>query len=218
MKKFVLSLLIVMLFITVYARENRLYFTESNKRLYYESALIDEKVFMKHQDMVPGKSYTDNLVIENGTKTPYTLYFKVIPRDQSSNAHELLDHINMDIYLNDTLIYSGFAKGLDYRNRGINLQDAISLGEIAGGSKSNMRVETSLSTAYSNTDNDDLSYVDWQFYAQYEDSEPQIIDDVPKTDLDRSSVIYIISITAVVIGILLIVYIECREKNKKKRK
>ena len=42
----------------------------------HESSYIDEDVFMKHVDMAPGASYTDELLIENGTNTKYTLYFK----------------------------------------------------------------------------------------------------------------------------------------------
>ena len=90
MKKVLLFLLLLVAsFSFVYAKENRLYFTESNNRIYYESRLLNEKVFMKHTDMVPGASYTDELTIENGTNTKYTLYLKAIPRDKSCTAVSL---------------------------------------------------------------------------------------------------------------------------------
>ena len=52
---------------------------------------------MKHIDMTPGENFTDELYIENGTNTKYTLYFKVVPREQSAEANELLDNILMRI-------------------------------------------------------------------------------------------------------------------------
>ena len=52
MKKFVLFIsLFALSVLSVQARENKLYFTEENNRLYYESKLIDEDIFMKHIDM-----------------------------------------------------------------------------------------------------------------------------------------------------------------------
>ena len=74
MKK-ILLLLILLLTISVSAKENKLYFVEKDNQIFYESGLYDEKVFMKHTDMVPGSSYTDELLIENGTNKVYKLYF-----------------------------------------------------------------------------------------------------------------------------------------------
>ena len=83
MKKIVLFIsFFVFSILSVQAKENKLYFTEENDRLYYESKLIDEDVFMKHIDMTPGENFTDELLIENGTNTKYTLYFKIVPREQ----------------------------------------------------------------------------------------------------------------------------------------
>lgn len=172
MKKLLLSLIGFLIAITpVFAAENKLYFTESGDRLLYSGSLLDDNIFMKHLDMTPGSSYTDELIIENGTSTTYKLFFKVI--EKSDVSHDLLDYIDMKIYLDDVLIYDGKVKGLDYNNDGVNLQNAIELGDFPGRRKAVMKVETSLSTDYSNQEDNDLSEVDWQFYAEYyEEEEP----------------------------------------------
>ena len=51
MKKIITFLLLFFLLISpVKALENKLYFTEEDGQLYYQSSLIDEKVFLKHLD------------------------------------------------------------------------------------------------------------------------------------------------------------------------
>ena len=67
-KVLLLILLLITINFSVVAKENKLYFTESDDRLYYESELLDSNVFMNHTDMIPGSSYVDELIIENGTK------------------------------------------------------------------------------------------------------------------------------------------------------
>ena len=208
MKK-VLFILLLLLFITpVYAEENKLYFTESDDRIYYKSSLLDENVFMKHLDMVPGKTFTDELIIENGTNTNYTLYFKVVPRSQSDKASLLLENIIMKISIDGKIIYNGKATGLDYSNNGINLQEAILLGDFVPSKESHMVVETMLSTEYNDTNNNELSYIDWAFYAQYDDIEPSII--VPDTGLNyqtqRKNIVFIIPIILIIISIIGLIY------------
>ena len=203
MKKFILLIsLFVFGIISVQAKENKLYFTEDNNRLYYDSKLIDENVFMKHIDMTPGENFTDELYIENGTNTKYTLYFKVVPREQSAEANELLDNIVMRIKLDDKIIYEGKATGLDYTNQGINLQNAILLGEFTPSKNSKMVVETKLSENYDNTEFSDFSYIDWSFYAQYDDSEPPVeIIVSPDTMKNSFPFAFVFSVIIILIGL-----------------
>lgn len=203
MKKFILLIsLFVFGIISVQAKENKLYFTEDNNRLYYDSKLIDENVFMKHIDMTPGENFTDELYIENGTNTKYTLYFKVVPREQSAEANELLDNIVMRIKLDDKIIYEGKATGLDYVNQGINLQNAILLGEFTPSKNSKMVVETKLSENYDNTEFSDFSYIDWSFYAQYDDSEPPVeIIVSPDTMKNSFPFAFVFSVIIILIGL-----------------
>jgi len=203
MKKFILFIsLFVLSIISVQAKENKLYFTEDNNRLYYDSKLIDENVFMKHIDMTPGENFIDELYIENGTNTKYTLYFKVVPREQSTEANELLDNILMRIKLDDEVIYEGKATGLDYADQGINLQKAILLGEFTPSKNSKMVVETKLSENYDNTEFSDFSYIDWSFYAQYDDSEPPVeIIVSPDTMKNSFPFAFVFSVIIILIGL-----------------
>ena len=65
-KLFVFIILFIGIVLPVQAKENKLYFTEKGNRLYYESRLIDENIFMKHTNMLPGDNYEEELIIENG--------------------------------------------------------------------------------------------------------------------------------------------------------
>ena len=202
MKKIVLFIsLFALCILPIEAKENKLYFTEENNRLYYESKLIDENIFMKHVDMTPGESFTDELIIENGTNTKYTLYFKIVPREQSAEADELLDNIMMKIKLDDNVIYEGKATGLDYTEQGIDLQKAILLGNFAPSKNSKMVVETKLSENYDNTEFNDFSYIDWSFYAQYDDSEPPVeIIASPDTMKNSFPFAFVFSVIIILIG------------------
>ena len=210
MKKIVLFIsFFVLSILSVQAKENKLYFTEENDRLYYESKLIDEDVFMKHIDMTPGESFTDELLIENGTNTKYTLYFKIVPREQSTDADELLENIIMNIKLDGKEIYNGKATGLDYTEQGVNLQKAILLGDFTPSKNSKMVVETKLKEDYKNTNSHELSYIDWSFYAQYDNnSDPLIIN--PKTSTISNNNL-LLPIILIIIGLISIISI----KNKK---
>ena len=203
MKRFVFFVSIFALsIISVHAKENKLYFTEENNRLYYDSKLIDENVFMKHTDMILGERFIDELVIENGTNTNYTLYFKVVSREQSVEANELLDNILMRIKLDDKVIYEEKATGLDYNNQGIDLQKAILIGKFAPSKNSKMIVETKLSENYDNTQFNELSYIDWSFYAQYDDSKPPVeIVVSPNTMKNSFPFIFVFSAIIILIGL-----------------
>ena len=213
MKKIILFISIVVLtMVTVYAKENKLYFTESDNRIYYDSELLDDNLFLKHIDMVPGKSYVDELTIENGTNTKYTLYFKVIPMEQSREADELLENIIMKILLDDKVVYEGKATGLDYNEQGVNLQKAILLGDFTSSKSSKMTVETKLSENYDNTNMRELSYIDWSFYAEYDNSNPPI-EIIPSPNTMKNSFPFAttISIIIVLIGLGIVIYAHKQE-------
>lgn len=170
MKK--ILLLIGILFISisnVYAKDNRLYFIEDNDKLYYDSKSFDEELFMNHTDMLPGEIYTDELILENSSKKTYTLYFKIKERQQSEEADSFLNYIDMNIYLDNELIYSGNIKGNNYED--VNLKNAIKLLDIKPNQISNMKVETYLDPSYDNYNNTTNSYIDFEFYSQYDKEE-----------------------------------------------
>ena len=204
MKKILLLLLLLMI---VPVKANRLYLVTDKSAIKYESGQFDEKIFMKHTDMVPGSKYTDELVIENGTNKAYKLYFKANKKDQSKEADELLNSILMKITLDGKLIYDGKANGIG----NIDLTNSIYLGEFVPNKSVKMKVETYLSTDYENPKNSDLSHIDWTFYAQLEDEPPQEV--VPITGSSKSNIIVIGSITLLTIAF--VVFIIYKYKNKK---
>lgn len=210
MKK-IIVLLTIFFFIPVLisAKDNKLVFTNSGNRLYYNSAYFDENIFMHHTDMIPGSSYEDRLIIENKTKTNYKLYLKVVEKDINDLANELLENIEMTIYIDGKLIYDGYAKGLDYNNNGIDLQSAIYIGEYPINKTSTLLVKTKLIPEYSNTENNEFSYIDWEFVANYEND---LIVINPNTG-DRILFIIKLSLTILVIISILLILINKKIKN-----
>lgn len=208
-KVLLLILLLITINFSVVAKENKLYFTESDDRLYYESELLDSNVFMNHTDMIPGSSYVDELIIENGTKTKYTLYFKLEENNQSSEEKELLEYINIKITLDGKEIYNG--KALDLNDE--NLSDAILLGEFTKDKVSIMKIETKLDENYSNTNNIYTSKIDWSFYAQFDGNDSEEILPIPNTGINGASN-YLVVVIFVIIGLLIIFSLK-REKASK---
>lgn len=204
---FILMAVMLFLAIDVNAYNNKLYFTEKDDRLYYDSDSFDDSVFMHHLDMLPGKTFIDELTIENKTKTPYSLYLKVKNVEQDELADELIDNIEMEIYLDNVLIYEGYARGLDYSDNGVDLQNAILIGEYKTNSESKLKVYTKLSESYSNINNDSLGQIEWEFYASYENA---VIPVLPNTGDD----IYIHIVLLVVSSITLALLVFKLEKKK----
>ena len=210
MKKIIYVILLsILLILPVYARENKLYFTNSNDRLYYDASLYDDTYFMKHVDMIPGSSYTDTLLIENHTKYDYKLYMRVKNREQSELAKELLENIKMDIYLSGELLYEGFANGQDYN--GTDLTNTIFIGEYKSNSEGELIVNTKLIDEYSNTENDEISLVDWEFIAEYNEL---VIPINPDTNTNAHNTIKIIVLSLSILFILLLILIFGIEKRK----
>lgn len=172
MKKVLGIIICFILFIPLCnAEKNRLYFTEDGKKLVYDTDYFDEKIFMHHTDMYPGKEYVDVLNIENGTNNECELFFKVLQQEQAEKAYELIRNINMKIYVDDKLIYDGIATGEDILEDGINLKNAISLGIFSQKKESILKVYTVLDSNYEDKTNVIESFTDWQFYARCGEAE-----------------------------------------------
>lgn len=217
MKKILtIFILMAMCIVPVFAKENKLYFTSSGDRLFYKTDLYDENVFMKHYDMIPGRLYTDELVIENSTLYDYKLYLKVKEKDQSELADELLDNIIMSIYLDDQLLYEGKARGLDYSNSGVNLQNALFIGEYSSKTSGKIVVNTKLAEEYSNINNDAYASIDWEFYASYEDL---VLPVNPDTGNGAKSFIkyVVVSLSIALFLILIVIFVVEKKKFKLKK-
>lgn len=207
----------------VLAKENKLSISSSDNKLYYDSNLLDTNTFMKHLDMIPGSTFTDNLIIENETKFNFNLYLKINNR----NNNELLDYMTMKIYLDEKLVYDGdmIGSGLFYENDALN--NSFLVGNFSANQLSNLRVVTNLSTDYSNINNNDSLIIDWKFYAETKDDinkkddieEETIIEIIPAPitgiNIDKLPVIIISSGLCLVSLIAIIILIKKKNKDDK---
>ena len=204
MKKILFSIILfIFMCIPVYADSNKIYFTESDKRIYYQDY---DGTFLKHLEMLPGEEYNDTLEIENNTKEDYKLFLKFIDKNESNQASELLDNLEMKIYLDDNLIYEGNSKGLIYQDGDYILDDVITIGNMKPKSEHILKVITKLSDNYTNKDNNELSYLNWVFFAQYGNKgDIKPIDKNPKTNDNLYTYIFIsiISLLSIILGIVM---------------
>ena len=201
----------------VFAEEkNRVYVYEKDEKIYYDSKQFDDR-FMVHENMVPGDSFSDTLVVENGTSNEHDIYFKVTLDDANTeSAKDLLDYISMKVYVNDKLFYDGKAKGKDYRNEGVDLTGAVLIKHFAAHESVSMRVETHFDESYSDTDNHDVSHTHWLFYLSDQPEEPEEITPNPRTNDDFSPWYFVIFGVSGAVLIAVVVYeIIQKKKNKK---
>lgn len=208
MKKIILTLIILLLLtFDVEAATNRLYFTEKDDRLYYDTDVFDKDIFMYHHDMVPGKEYVDELTIENKTNETYDLYLKVNSEAQDSLAEELIDNISMEVYLDGKLIYVGDARGVDYSN----LQETILIGRYHPNKESKLIVKTKLSDNYTNTNNTSTGKITWEFYGRYGSDIKPIL---PETGDNISRYVILLSISSLIFILLVMVVYNNKNKNE----
>ena len=156
---------------------NRLYFSSRDNNLYYDTELFDEDRFMVHVDMSPGDTFRDELIIENGSRLPYDLYFQAVPVAQAEKSVELLEFIKMKIHIDGELLYEGKASGRNYT--GVSLRDIIGVGRYCPNDASLMTVDLEFMPEYE-PDETVWSRIDWKFWAVGEDSE-EPIKPIPKT-------------------------------------
>ena len=215
MKKIIaLCLFIFMFTLNPKALDNRLYFTEDGKELFYDTEQLDKDTFMNHKDMIPDEQYEDILTISNGSSNTCKLYFKVVERNQSDLASELLLNINMKIYLDDELIYDGNAKGLDSKDLGVNLQNSVYIGEYEPNIEKTLLVKTELNDEYTNYQNTEESYVDWEFYGECGEKEIVVIN--PDTGNSISPIVRYYLIAVLILSLILCLYSTKKYKKLKR--
>jgi hypothetical protein len=223
--KRIFSAILASLFIVapVSAADNTVYIREADGKVVYEASDGFNERFMFHEDMVPGgDAYTDYLTIENGTSNSYDIFFKITAENNSIKASNLIEHIEMKVYIDDVLFYDGKARGLDYRAQGVNLTDAVKIKNFASGESVHMKVETRLDSTYEDINNPDTSKTQWHFYATGEEPdpekpvEPEEIPPVPKTSDDFTPWFFALLGGSVVLFIIVTIF-ERANKNKRAR-
>jgi len=212
MKKIGLIIVAALLMVcNVEAATNRLYFTEKNDRLYYDTDAFNTEKFMAHYDMVPGKVYTDEILIENNTKQTYELYLKLRVEEQDVLADELIDNILMDVYLDDELIYTGTVRGLDYNGTGVDLQEVILLGKYKPKTEGLLVVKTKLADSYTNTNNASTGKITWEFYGRYGEEVTPIL---PETNDNISKYITILTVSSLLFVLIVLFFINRKKENE----
>lgn len=213
--------LITTLVLPISAKEadNKLYFTSSGDRLYYDTKLFDENIFMYHDGMTPGITYTDNLLIENGSNTDYNLYLKIKEIEEDNDANILLDNISMEIYLDNELIYNGKVKGLDYNNVGVNIQEAAYIGKYPKNTKKSLVVKTKLNEDYLSNNKEITSHIEWEFFASYEDdkkvNDDNLTEVLPINPNTYDNIYKYILITLISLILIIILAIFKEKRNQK---
>lgn len=210
-----LFVVIFLLVIEVEAAESQLYFNEKNGKLYYDVDKFEYNSFMAHDGMSPGKVYTDELEIKNESENKYDLYLRVNLISQSILAEELINSLEMEIYVDDELFYKGPAHGTAYDENGVAFQRLIPIGTYESGETKKLVVKTNMSKDYSNTENQEIGTLGWEFFAGYEYGIQPI---VPEPNGETQS--RVIILVAVALVLTLVIYLVYRQKtglNKKMR-
>lgn len=215
MKKIIAICLFVFMFnINVKALNNTLSFTEDGKSLYYDTDKLDKESLLTYRDLVPGKTFEDKIIISNASNHTCKLYLKVVEKEQSALAGDLLKSINMQIYIDEELIYDGNALGLPSNELGVNLQDSVYIGEYPSKKKNTMIVKTELDKTYTNHKNNEESYIEWEFYGQCGENDIVVIN--PDTGNSISPVVFYLLTIVVIISLLLCIHSTKKYKKLKK--
>ena len=219
MKKIFVALLASIIITTpVFAEEkNKVYVYEQDEKIYYDSKFFDNR-FMVHENMVPGDSFSDTLVVENGTSYEHDIYFKIaLDESNTNNAKDLLDYIDMKVYVNDALFYDGKAKGKDYRGEGVDLTGAVLIKRFAAHESVSMRVETHFDENYEDIDNHDAARTHWLFYLSDQPEKPEEITPNPRTYDDFNPWLFVVFGVSAAVLVAVVVY-EIIQKKKDKKK
>ena len=104
------------------------------------------------------------------------------------------------------LLYDGPALGLEYKVDNVLVDDTIFIGYYEPYTKDNLKVRSTLKKDYDNTENINLSDVEWEFYAMA-DSSVEIINPDTQDVILRYIIIFVITL------ILFIIFIYYKKKK-----
>ncbi|MEG1981938.1 MAG: hypothetical protein RR073_05485, partial [Clostridia bacterium] len=134
------------LFILAENEISKLTFEEKNGNVYFQSNYqedVDKLLMLK--EMEPGKTYQNELEIENNANKNYELFLQIILEDPSNpDAVYLLSKINIKMYYNEKLLFDGTADGLTKSNQSLHLNEMSKLGTLAKKQKAMIKIESTL--------------------------------------------------------------------------
>ncbi len=198
----------------VFAATYTLEIKENHDIIYYDVNNSSTNIFMDHKDMLPGETYTDTILIKSSSSKEFSLYFNFKMKEQNTLEEELLNNINMKVYINDKLEYDGVAKtSLYVENEDIKEENLIFLGNYNKSEQSNIRVETSLKDEYE-IKNTDIAKTELNFFIKTDGN----IISIPNTSKNSNLNIVIILGSLAIIITSFIIPVCLKKTNKHNRK
>lgn len=202
--------------IPVYAdtEEKKLYFEKQDGEMVWNTDKgTGENWFMSFTNMVPGESYQDKLLIENGSSKTYDLYFQIIPLEQEQLKNELLEKIEMTITQDGKQIYKGNATG---QPGTIDLQNILPLGTYTPDRESEVVVDLTLDGTLGLEYCELLTQIDWKFMVQEKKGAPVIEVKPPKTgDVNHVRTWILLMISAITVVGLMEGFVRKKKKYQK---
>ena len=198
------------------ANEKKLYFEQKSGTMTWNADKgSDGNWFMSFTNMVPGESYEDSLMIENGSSKTYDLYFQIVPLKQEDLKEDLLKKIDMTVTQDGKEIYTGDATGEPGTN---NLQDIVPIGTYEPAKESRLVIDLKLADDVGLEYCDILSQIDWKFMVKEVEKDTPITEIKPPKTGDSANVTLWASIAIIsmsVVGVITLFQIKktCSQKQ-----
>lgn len=142
---------------------------EDNAPLYviYEDSLsVDPTDFFENMGkMMPGDQYSDFFTIENKNREKAEIRFRTELLEMTKQQKEVLDGIGLTIQKDDQILYQGNLASLE-------LEDGVSLGEIAGGGSERVLFSVAVPEEWDNTYTFRDTVVKWIFETERITADP----------------------------------------------
>ena len=182
------------------ANEKKLYFEQKSGTMTWNADKgSDGNWFMSFTNMVPGESYEDSLIIENGSSKTYDLYFQIVPLKKEELKEDLLKKIDMTVTQDGKEIYTGDATGEPGTD---NLQDIVPIGTYEPAKESRLVIDLKLADDVGLEYCDILSQIDWKFMVKEVEKDTPITEIKPPKTGDTANVTLWASIAIISMGVV----------------
>lgn len=180
----------------------------------YKLLAVPDNFFHNIKRVMPGDVYEDKILLKNTTNRDAVLYFKTELPEQEDKKMEFLESIELSIFLEDRLIYSGNLKSTE-------LQQEVSLGTFKKATEDTLyfqiKIPSELNNSYALRDGD----VKWIFTVEGEETDSIITQEedlnqknAAKTGDDSPILWYFVILAAGVLLMAGIMHIKKKEENK----
>ena len=203
LKKILIVIISIFIISPVYASENIIYVNEKGDNLYYKS---ENDYFIDHQNMLPGETYVDSMILENRAKNDYTFYLKTVLKNDDTS---LLESINMIIKVDGKIVYEGTALGKEYLENQVNDNNLLKLGDIKSKGSKKIEINTTLGVMPDNYQDEKEGLIDFKIYASpvLSPSKNEEIREVIKTPITSKNQYMILAIVLIITGAFILLII-----------